>query len=130
LSDAFQRFEPVEVLLPNRGDAHSDHRTVFDAAVACTKWFRYPTVRRVLAYETLSETDFGLSPGDAFQPNYFVDITTHLEAKLAALQLYESEMHEFPFPRSVAALRALAAIRGAASGFVAAEAFQLLRERG
>jgi hypothetical protein len=35
----------------------------------------------------------------------------------------------FPFPRSVEAIRALAAVRGAASGFVAAEAFQLLRER-
>jgi LmbE family N-acetylglucosaminyl deacetylase len=129
LSAAFLDFAPTEVLVPNRGDAHSDHRIVFDAAAACTKWFRYPSVRRVLAYETLSETDFGLVPGEAFEPNYFVDIGAHLEAKLAALKLYESELHAFPFPRSVEALRALAAVRGAASGFMAAEAFRLLRER-
>jgi LmbE family N-acetylglucosaminyl deacetylase len=129
LSAAFRDFAPTEVLLPNRGDAHSDHRIVFDAAAACTKWFRYPSVRRVLAYETLSETDFGLAPGETFQPNYFVDIGAHLEAKLAALKLYESELQAFPFPRSVEALRALAAVRGAASGCAAAEAFHLLRER-
>lgn len=129
MSAVFRDFAPTEVLLPNRGDAHSDHRIVFDAAVACTKWFRYPSVRRVLAYETLSETDFGLAPGEAFEPNYFVDISAHLEAKLAALRLYASELHDFPFPRSIEALRALAAVRGVASGFDAAEAFHLLRER-
>ena len=35
----------------------------------------------------------------------------------------------FPFPRSHQAIRALATLRGAASGFEAAEAFELLRER-
>jgi N-acetylglucosamine malate deacetylase 1 len=125
----FKEFAPDEVLLPHRGDVHSDHRVVFDAAAACTKWFRYPSVRRVLAYETLSETDFALPPQDAFVPNYFVDISGHLEAKIAALRIYESELGQPPFPRSVEAVRALATVRGAASGFHAAEAFQLLRER-
>jgi len=36
---------------------------------------------------------------------------------------------EFPFPRSHEAIRALATLRGAASGFKTAEAFELLRER-
>jgi hypothetical protein len=36
----------------------------------------------------------------------------------------------FPFPRSHESIRALATLRGAASGFRAAEAFELLRDRG
>ena len=44
-SEVFQDFEPEEVFIPNRGDVHSDHRVVFDAASACCKWFRYPSVR-------------------------------------------------------------------------------------
>jgi len=128
-SAVFRDFEPEEVLIPHRGDAHSDHRVVFDAAVACTKWFRYPSVRRVLAYETPSETDFGLGEGTGFMPNFFVDICAQLEAKIAALRIYESELGTFPFPRSVDAVRAIAAVRGAAAGFQAAEAFVLLRER-
>jgi LmbE family N-acetylglucosaminyl deacetylase len=121
---------PEILYLPHRGDAHSDHHAVFDAGAACTKWFRYPTIKRVLSYETLSETDFALDPGAAaFRPNVFLDVTAHLDTKIKAMMIYASEHKDFPFPRSEKAIRALAAVRGASSGFEAAEAFMLLRER-
>jgi LmbE family N-acetylglucosaminyl deacetylase len=128
-SRAFADFLPEEIYVPHPGDAHTDHRIVFDAAAACSKSFRTPSVRRVLAYETISETDFGLDPDRSFRPNCFVDIGQFLTRKLEIMALYRSEMGTFPFPRSMEAIRALAACRGAAAGFVAAEAFQLLRER-
>lgn len=128
-SQVFRAFKPEHVFLPHRSDVHSDHRVVFDAGAACAKWFRFPSVRRLLSYETISETDFCLDTRTPFQPNCFVDISRYLERKLEILASYESEMGAFPFPRSVQALRALAEVRGAAAGFVAAEAFQLLRER-
>lgn len=129
ISDVFREFEPEEVLLPNRTDAHSDHKIVFDAVSACTKWFRYPFVRRVMTYETVSETEFGLDPAHAFRPNYFVDIGPHLERKLEIMSVYASEVQAPPFPRSLEALRALALLRGSTAGFAAAEAFELLRDR-
>jgi N-acetylglucosamine malate deacetylase 1 len=128
-SAVFKAFQPEEVFLPHSADAHSDHRVVFDAAAACTKWFRYPSVRRVLAYETLSETESGLDSGDTFQPNCFIDISGFLERKLEVMAIYQSELGVFPFPRSIEAVRVLAKLRGTASGFMAAEAFHLLRER-
>jgi LmbE family N-acetylglucosaminyl deacetylase len=128
-SEVFQGFAPSEVFLPHNADVHSDHRVVFDAAVACTKWFRYPSVTRVLAYETPSETEFGLSADSSFRPNFFVDISAYLELKLSLIAIYRSEVLGFPFPRSIEAIRAWASVRGASSGFIAAEAFQLLRER-
>lgn len=94
-----------------------------------TKWFRYPSVKRILAYETLSETDFGLGTDLGFRPNIFINIENYLEDKLRAMDIYASELGRFPFPRSDEAIRALATLRGAASGFQAAEAFELLRER-
>lgn len=127
-SAVFSSFLPEEVLMPHRGDVHSDHRVTFDAVCACTKWFRYPSVRRVLAYETVSETEFGLFREMAFNPNVFVDISDYLERKLQIMELYQSELGEFPFPRSIPTLRALAEWRGAHAGCVAAEAFELLRE--
>ena len=129
VSNVFKTFEPEEVFVPHPADVHTDHRMVFDAVASCTKWFRYPSVNRVLAYETLSETDFGLGTEQGFRPNVFVNIESFLEDKLQAMDIYESELGEFPFPRSHEAIRALAALRGAASGFKAAEAFELLRER-
>lgn len=128
-SGVFREFKPEHVFLPHRSDVHSDHRVVFDAGAACAKWFRYPTVRRLLSYETISETDFCLDTRSPFQPNCFVDISRYLERKLEVVAAYESELGLFPFPRSIEALRALAKVRGAAAGFAAAEAFQLLRER-
>ncbi|OCW29350.1 PIG-L family deacetylase [Pseudomonas aylmerensis] len=128
-SEVFKSFEPDEVFLPHFSDVHSDHRVTFDAVAGCTKWFRYPSVKRVLAYETLSETEFGLGGQTKFSPNFYIDISAHLEKKLAAMAIYESELGVFPFPRSNEAIRALATLRGAASGCLAAEAFELLRER-
>ncbi len=125
----FKSFQPEEVLLPHRSDVHTDHRLVFDAAAARTKWFRSPSVRRVLAYETISETEFGLDADCTFRPNCFIDISDFLERKLEVMAVYQSELGIFPFPRSIEAIRALATFRGATSGFMAAEAFQLLRER-
>ena len=129
ISKIFEIFAPEEVFLPHPSDVHTDHQIVFQAAIACTKWFRYPSVKRVLAYETLSETDFNLGKSQTFRPNVFVDIEMYLEDKLRAMSIYQSELDEFPFPRSHQAIRALSTLRGAASGFKAAEAFELLRER-
>lgn len=129
ISNVFRSFEPEEVFVPHPSDVHTDHRMVFDAVASCTKWFRYPFIKRVLAYETLSETDFGLGTVQGFRPNVFVDIEPFIDGKLRAMDIYASELGVFPFPRSHEAIRALAALRGAASGFMAAEAFELLRER-
>lgn len=129
ISDVFKAFEPEVVFVPHPSDIHTDHRIVFNAVASCTKWFRYPSVKRVLAYETLSETDFGLGTDQGFRPNVFVDIEPFLNDKLRAIDTYSSELGAFPFPRSHEALHALATLRGAASGFKAAEAFELLRER-
>jgi LmbE family N-acetylglucosaminyl deacetylase len=129
IAEKFKSYEPEEVFVPHPSDAHSDHSIVFNAVASCTKWFRFPSVKRVLAYETLSETDIGIGVDECFRPNVFVDITEFLEGKLRALDIYASELGKFPFPRSREAIRSLAMTRGASSGFFAAEAFQLLRER-
>ena len=129
ISEVFKTFQPEEVYVPHANDIHSDHRIIFNAVAACCKWFRYPSVKRILAYETLSETDCNLNSDAVFKPNVFVDITGYLEKKIELLGIYQSEWGEFPFPRSEIAVKALANVRGAQSGFMAAEAFQLLRER-
>lgn len=129
LGGVIELMRPNIVYLPYPDDIHSDHGVVFRAAIACTKWFRGSSIKKVLVYETLSETDFSLSVGNAaFKPNVFVDISGYLERKIAIMRLYENEIGVFPFPRSEAAIRALARVRGVVAGCAAAEAFILLRE--
>lgn len=121
--------KPTVLYVPHRGDVHTDHATVFDSVAACTKWFRFKSVRRVLSYETISETDFGINPDSgSFRPNVFSDISDFIEKKITIMKTYDEEIKPFPFPRSEGAVRALATLRGAAAGFNAAEAFMLLKE--
>ena len=102
---------PARIYLPHPSDSHSDHRVVFETAAACTKWFRYPSIRDVLAYETLSETGFGIDPStDAFRPNTYIDISDQLEGKVAAIAHYASEFSDHPFPRSEAGQRGARAL--------------------
>lgn len=130
ISEVFQEIQPNIIFAPYPSDIHSDHKAVFDATMACTKWFRYPSVDKVLAYETLSETDFTINPdANGFRPNVFVNIAPFLDKKIEIMKVYDSEISEFPFPRSEKAIQSLAYVRGAASGFEAAEAFMLLKER-
>jgi LmbE family N-acetylglucosaminyl deacetylase len=129
VSEVFQLFQPEEVFIPHQADVHSDHRITFEVVSACTKWFRYPSVKRVLSYETLSETEFSLDSTKTFHPNVFVDISDYFGQKLELLRIYASELGEFPFPRSETAIQALAKFRGCSSGFNNAEGFELLLER-
>jgi hypothetical protein len=43
------------------------------------------------------------------------------------MNIYTSEIDEFPFPRSCKVIRSLAYLRGSQCGSEAAEAFELLR---
>ncbi|MBO1519717.1 PIG-L deacetylase family protein [Oceanisphaera pacifica] len=129
ISDVISKIQPQLVYTVYRNDAHSDHEIVFDAVMSATKSFRYPFIKRVLAYETLSETDFGMKPEDGgFRPNVYINISDYIEDKLNILEIFESEMGKFPFPRSRKALEALATLRGAQSNCHAAEAFMLIKE--
>jgi len=129
LAGLINEVKPEVIYLPYRLDAHSDHEVVFDAVASCTKWFRYAFVKVVRAYETLSETEFGLRPEDTgFRPNLFINISEFIDKKIEIMGLYAGEMGEHPFPRSEKTLRALATLRGSASGCEAAEAFMTLKE--
>ncbi len=89
IGETFSKIRPEILYLPFGGDVHSDHSVVFEAAVACTKWFRYPSIKSVLCYETLSETDLNIDPASpAFRPNIYVDITAHLERKIEIMRIY------------------------------------------
>lgn len=128
IGDVFRDFMPQELFLPHPGDIHSDHRITFEACSACTKWFRYPSIQRILTYETLSETDFDLDQSSAsFRPNLFVDISQQLSRKLDLLKIYQTELSTYPFPRSIEAVKSQSSLRGVQRGVEAAEAFQILR---
>lgn len=129
-SSIVKEVQPNIVYLPNRNDVHSDHRVIFNAAFACTKSFRYQYINTIYMYETLSETEFAPTlMENSFMPNVYVDITDQIEEKMEIMSLYKLELMSENFPRSLRAIRALAAYRGSRIGEKYAEAFMLLYEK-
>ena len=121
--------QPEVIYIPHKGDVNKDHRIVFDTTMIAIRPRPNSVLQKVLAYETLSETEWGFPSAESvFIPNVYVDISETLELKLRAMSQYKSELREFPHPRSLEAISALAQLRGSTVGVKAAEAFMLVRE--
>ncbi|MDZ4726925.1 MAG: PIG-L deacetylase family protein [Leptospira sp.] len=125
ISTVFNQLKPEMIVIPWKSDPHSDHNVVYESVISASKSFRYPFIKKILAMEILSETNF--SDFDDFSPNYFVDITGFLDKKIQIMNIYKSEMGNHPFPRSDEALRSLAVLRGSQAGVVHAEAFRVIK---
>lgn len=129
ISEVILEIEPEIIYLPNRSDVHTDHQITFKTAYSCTKNFRYPFIRKILMYETSSETEFAPAlPENAFIPNIFVDITNYFEKKLEIFKIYKLEVMKEPLPRSLKVIEAFDKYRGSRIGKKYAEAFVLLKE--
>lgn len=123
------RVQPTIVFTQHGGDVNVDHHLTYRAVLAATRPVPSHPVRSVLAFEVGSSTEWAfrsLSP--AFEPQVFYDITTTLDAKLAAFAAYASEVRPYPHPRSLESVTAQARRRGTTVGVEAAEAFQVVRE--
>ena len=121
-----KEFNPSTLICHSSVDANSDHRRVSEATLMATRPGALNQVKHVLSCEILSSTEWRFT--EAFQPNYFVTLDeSELQMKVKALLDYESEVRDFPFPRSPRGIKALSEFRGMQSGSEYAEAFQLIR---
>lgn len=129
IETTISRLQPCTVLTHHVGDVNIDHRIVHEAVLAACRPQPSHPVRELLFFEVPSSTEWRPpGSGQPFQPNLFIDISKTLAVKLKALETYANELREFPHPRSMRAVEALALWRGATIGVEAAEAFILGRQ--
>ena len=76
--------------------------------------------------EVPSSTEWSVNTAmNRFIPNLFIEVGEKLvDKKIEALGAYRDVMRPYPHPRSVEAIKGLAAYRGAQSGCKYAEAFE------
>jgi LmbE family N-acetylglucosaminyl deacetylase len=126
-----EEIHPRAVYTHFPGDVNLDHGLVARAAWTACRPYRFPDIARFAVFETPSSTEWGWPlPGDTFAPNLYVDISETIEAKVAALECYQSELRDYPHPRSARAIRERAATWGSHVGKAFAEPFMILRESG
>lgn len=128
IEDLVDRMKPEIIYTHHGGDLNIDHGVIHRAVLTATRPLAGQPVQEIYAFEVPSATDWAFQRLElSFRPNVFVDVSRTLEAKIAAMACYETEVRQFPHPRSPEALRALAMRWGSVAGCPAAEAFELVR---
>ncbi len=126
--EVIDEVKPNISFIPHNGDIHLDHSLVSQASMVGLRPIRNHKVLEIYAYETLSETEWNIpQSNNAFLPNTWVDISEYLDKKLVAMNIYLTQLKQFPHPRSLEAIKALARVRGSTVGVNAAESFSLVR---
>lgn len=121
--------KPTVAYIPHFGDMHTDHFIVAEASMVALRPIGTHVVNEIYSYETLSETEWNIPhAGNAFLINSWNNITGYLDTKLSTMTKFESQLKEFPHPRSIKALRSLANLRGSTIGVEEVEAFSLIRK--
>lgn len=127
IEEILRKVSPQIIYTQHGGDLNVDHQVVFRATLTAARPTTGSPVHTVYAYEVPSSTEWAFAQfAPAFRPNVFVDISTTLDTKIKAMQIYESEARPFPHPRSPEALRVTAQRWGSVVGLCAAEAFELI----
>ena len=121
------REHAAEVVYTVQPDVNLDHRALFDSVAVATRPVPGQPVRRLLTYAPTSSTEWTPAALNWFVPNWYVDVTATLEQKVAAFSRYETELREYPHPRSERAIRAAAEYHGTSCGCEYAEPFCLVR---
>jgi len=120
------KFNPDTVYTHLQHDINIDHRIIYKSVITATRPIINSKIKKVFSFEIPSSSEWYFPSN--FSPNTFVDISNELKIKLKAMACYKNELRDFPHPRSLEALEAIAKRWGSVSGFFAAEAFILVRE--
>lgn len=122
-----KELRPERIYTHHGADLNVDHRLTHQAVVTACRPQSGNPVQALYAFEIASSTEWQPQPSAPFVPTDYFDISQTLDAKLAAMSVYEGEVRPWPHPRSLQAIEHQARWRGAQAGMAAAEAMMCLR---
>ena len=121
-------FQPNIIYTHYFGDLNIDHQITHKAVITACRPQPNFCVKEIYSFEVLSATHWqSPSMSNAFNPNYFVDVSDFIKQKIKALQCYDNEMRDYPHARSYEAVVSLSSFRGSSVGVHNAEAFVIER---
>jgi LmbE family N-acetylglucosaminyl deacetylase len=125
IEELVRKINPNIVYTHHFSELNRDHRVAYEATSVAVRPFSCPSLERFLCFMVDTVANWGQGVA---QYNVFSDISATLDAKLLAMQAYETEVRAYPHPRSLEALRHMAYRNGTMVGLPAAEMFQLVVE--
>ena len=128
VEELIRKHSPHTIFTHGCADLNVDHQVTHQAVLTATRPIEGHPVRNLYAFEIPSSTDWGFHRmRPSFEPNTFFNISSTIEAKKRALACYQTEVQNFPHPRSLEGLEVVARRWGTVVGCTAAEAFELVR---
>lgn len=119
------KIKPDIVFTHYKKDLNIDHQITYRAVLTAMRPTAEETVKEIYSFEVLSSTEWNFPL--SFSPDVFFDITETIDMKLTAMEKYQSELREYPHPRSIKGIRLNAEQWGMKIGLKYAEAFKLIR---
>lgn len=126
VEDVKNEVKPDVIFTHFEYDLNKDHQLTYQAVLTATRPMGGETVKELYSFEIPSSTEWKFP--NVFAPNVFIDISDTIEKKIKAFSMYETEVRDYPHPRSIGAMRVIAKRWGILSGLKCAEAFYLVRK--
>ncbi len=123
-----EKIKPAIIYTHHTGDLNIDHRITFQAVLTAARPINNCPVKKIYSFEVPSSTEWSFQKiNNPFSPNVFENISATINKKIEAIQIYKTEVREFPHPRSEEAILAIAKRWGSVAGVKYAEAFELVK---
>ena len=127
IEQVIKETNPDAVYTHNISDIHKDHRLVAECCLVACRPKADLTIKELYMCEMIASTDWMFGQIEPhFIPNVYVDVADYIVTKRQAMELYSSELYEFPDARSIMSMETLARYRGKQVGLKYAESFKLV----
>lgn len=125
ISKVKEEVKPDIIFTHYEHDLNIDHQLTYKAVITATRPMEGECVQEIYSFEVLSSTEWNYPL--SFSPDTFFDISDTLELKIKAMKEYESELCNYPHPRSLEGIKLNAKYHGMRVGKKYIEAFKTVR---
>ena len=120
-----EEVKPDIIFTHYENDLNIDHQITYQAVVTATRPMEDESVKEIYSFEVLSSTEWNYPL--SFSPDLFFDISETIKLKKEAMKQYDSELCQFPHPRSIEGIELNAKYHGMRVGKAYVEAFKTVR---
>ena len=125
IEKAVREFQPNIIYVHCGKDINKDHQIVFEAALVALRP-KNEFIEEIYSFYTVGATEWGYPR--SFCPDTWIGFDDSImEQKLRAFSCYETELCDYPHPRSIQGVKNLAAMMGNQCCMAYAEAFETIR---
>jgi LmbE family N-acetylglucosaminyl deacetylase len=123
ISKVVDEVKPEIVFTHFENDLNIDHQITYKAVLTATRPMENCSVKEIYSFEILSSTEWNYP--STFSPDTFFEIK--IENKQKAMSIYQSELRNFPHPRSIKGIKLNSEYWGMRVGKKYIEAFKAIR---